>query len=78
MNLYNISNGKFAPSWVTGISLTLPIIDLQKGIAEDQLSTDVALGFFWESDVAEHDWIHHGNHFLATFGINLLSLFGSK
>jgi hypothetical protein len=78
MNLYNVSEGKFVPSWITGVSLTLPIIDLQKGITEDQLGTDVALGFFWETDVTEHDWLHHGNHFLITFGVNLLTLFGSK
>jgi hypothetical protein len=78
LNLYNVSEGKFVPSWVTGVSLTLPLIDLQKGITEDQLSTDVALGFFWEADVTEHDWLTRGNHLLVTLGVNVLSLFGSK
>lgn len=78
MNFYDISNGNFAPSWLTGLSFTLPIIDLQKGVAEDQLSSDVALGMFWEADIGEHQWDSHGNHFLITLGLNVFSLFGSK
>jgi hypothetical protein len=77
-HLYNLSDGEVSPSWVTGVSVTLPIFDLQKGVAEDQLGTDVALGLFWEVDIAEKDWITHGHHGLITLGLNVLSLFGSK
>jgi hypothetical protein len=77
-NLYNLTEKSATPSWITGASLTLPIFDLQKGVAEDQLGTDVALGLFWEVDVAENDWLTSGHHFLATLGLNVLSLFGAK
>lgn len=77
-NLYNVTEATASPSWITGASITFPIFDLQKGVAEDQLGTDVAVGLFWEVDVTQKDWISTGHHFLATLGVNLLSLFGSK
>jgi hypothetical protein len=78
MNIYDISHGAFAPSWLTGVSVTLPIINLQKGVAEDQLGTDLAAGIFWEVDFREEQPLKYGNHLLLTFGFNVLSLFGSR
>ncbi len=78
MNIYDISHGAFAPSWLTGVSVTLPIINLQKGVAEDQLGTDLAAGIFWEVDFREQQPLKYGNHLLLTFGFNVLSLFGSR
>lgn len=78
MHLLDLSHGEFAASWVTGASVTLPLIDLQKGEAEDQLSTDLALGLFWEVDLREPKPFKYGQHALVTLGLNVLSLFGSK
>jgi hypothetical protein len=78
LHLFDLSQGTFAPSWVTGLSITLPIVNLQKGTAEDQLGTDVALGMFWEVDLRERRPMKYGHHALLTLGVNVLSLFGSK
>jgi hypothetical protein len=78
MHVFDLSHGSFAPSWVTGASVTLPILDLQKGVAEDQLGTDVAAGLFWEVDFREQHVLRDGHHLLLTLGVNVLSLFGAK
>lgn len=78
MHLFDLSEGAFTPSWVTGLSVTLPIVNLQKGAAEDQLGTDAALGLFWEVDLREKQPFRYGHHALVTLGVNVLSLFGSK
>lgn len=78
MHVFDLSHGSFAPSWVTGASVTLPILDLQKGVTEDQLGTDVAAGLFWELDFREQHVLRDGHHLLLTLGVNVLSLFGAK
>jgi hypothetical protein len=77
-HLYDISDGEFTPAFVLGATIVLPIVDLPKGVAEDQLGTDAALGLFWEVDLQEESPFAYGNHFLVTLGLNVFSLFGAK
>lgn len=74
MSLFRIGEGRFVPSLMNGIQISVPVLDLPKGSAEDQLGTDASLGFFWEHDLQPGG----GDHLLVTVGANLLTLFGSK
>lgn len=77
MNLYDLGSGTFQPSVLVGGSVTFPIID-PPGQTASQLGTDVAISTFWECDLRQDSPLKHGNHFLVTFGLNVLSVFGSK
>lgn len=68
LNLFELADKRFAPSFVAGISLVL-------GTLGDKIPASVTLGFNYERDLTEP---HLGSHFLFTSSINFLSLFGPK
>jgi hypothetical protein len=73
-NLYDLGTGKFDPAYLAGFSVTLPVLELDGSPTARNLSSAIALGAFWEVDLARPHPLKDGNHFLLTFGLDFASL----
>ena len=75
LNLYDLASGNFAPAYLLGASIALPVMPLDGSPTARNIESTVSVGGFWELDLERSAPFRDGNHFLLTLGVDLLSLF---
>ncbi|MRG97338.1 hypothetical protein [Polyangium spumosum] len=72
MNLINLGDASFAPTFLAGVAATLPVLDA----SSSQLGSKVAFGAYYEYDTRVSPQYAH--HFLLTLGLNVGSFFSGN
>jgi hypothetical protein len=72
INIVNIAEGEFAPTFLFGGALSLPVLEG----SVSQLGSKVTLGAYYEYDPRVD--FKYANHFLLTLGLNIGSLFSGN
>jgi hypothetical protein len=75
MNLYDLASGNFAPAFLAGASISLPVMPLDGSPTARNVESTVSVGAFWEVDLERPAPLRDGHHLLVTLGLDLLSLF---